>query len=270
MCAGGVGAGGVRKSLTDCRLSELTAIAADPVAVACPLTGEPLVSAMDSGDFIASHVLLQSAFYDADNLLPHVLHGDGVNVNVIDRASRIGKPHLLQQPLRKIVGHQLQTQPCFNEVVMDGMYAYTSEPIGKSGQRIGNEGRWQHHDIGCTKMERLIRISHSSVWAVLYVILKNVDQRLAQVFNRGELADVNTRQTFGQRGFAARRECPVRKIIGEPAPDEVMLLKGAECMLKNRLRRAATQRLQQLGKGRSFLPANAQKMLRGIEIERLL
>jgi hypothetical protein len=60
----------------------------------------------------------------------------------------------------------------------------------------------------------------------------------------------------------------VSKIVGESLPDEVMLLQGAEGVLKDAVFGAGLHRLQQIRKVVGFIAADSQQVLRSIEIER--
>ena len=97
-----------------------------------------------------------NAMDDARDLLTHPFHRVGVNIDALNRFGCPMKTSFFFQPLRKIVGHQMQTQPRFNEVMVNRMRADLLQAIEKSRQRVGRERRGQHHNVSGAKIEGLV------------------------------------------------------------------------------------------------------------------
>jgi hypothetical protein len=100
--------------------------------------------------------------------------------------------------------------------------------------------------------------------------VQNLDHAPAQSFYRGELPDVHARKLLRQRRLVAGEQTPVREVIRKALSNEVMFLQRSEGVLKDRIIRTRLQRSQKLAQVIRLMPADAQKVLGCIEVERLL
>src|ERR1700692_2585658 len=212
--------------------------------------------------------LRQRSFYDANNLATHVFEGRGVDIYPVERTGSLGKSDVFMQPLRKIIGHELDAQPRLDEMMVDGVDASFSqafyELLHAGGDRIGG----QHYDVGSAEIESLFG-NLAGVGMMAFEMARDYfDEAFAQIAERRELAHVHASKLFGQAGLITGGQSPVREVVGESLPNEMVLLQGAEGVLKDGILGASAQTIQQLGKGVRLERGDAQEVGRGIEVKR--
>src|SRR5579864_1582889 len=205
--------------------------------------------------------------HDLQDLAAYILQGGSVDVDPVEAVGELREIELFFQPHRKIVGVELEPEPGFDEMVMNAVHTNPVQAVSKFSQVPRHKGSRNHDGIGRAKIKRLQRGAVAGARIAVEVRLNNISQALTQCGQRRELAHIGRSQPLRQSDLVARRERPVRKIVGETFPDEMVFLERAERMLKDGGFGTGAQGVEEFRQVRGLLPLNTEQMSRRVEVE---
>lgn len=217
-----------------------------------------------------AHGLLdQRSLYDSHHLRADVFERRRVDVDAVQFTGSLRQTHILVQPLRKVIGHQFESQPGFNEVVVDGVYADLPQSLGKTLHGRSYKAGWHHGNVGRAEVKSVLCWALAGGRVVLQKFDYDLNESLPQSRHRSEFSDIDAGQSFRQTGFIASGKRPVRKVVGKTLANKVMLLPSAESVLENGIFRTIAQSLEEFRERIRPVRRDAQQMGRSVEIKRL-
>src|ERR1700739_4104938 len=99
--------------------------------------------------------LNESSLHNSSDLVFYIFQSNGINVDSIQLASRVGEPQGFMQPLGKIVRHEFQERARFNEVILNAVDAHTPQHLVKFAESPGYEFSRDNDDIGGAEIKCL-------------------------------------------------------------------------------------------------------------------
>src|SRR5215472_7961354 len=118
-------------------------------------------------------------------------------------------------------------------MMLYGMDRDLVEAVDKCRKRVRAVYRRQHYGVGRAEIKRFMRRTRPAFVVQMQELVEYFYHAPAQPFYRGKFPDVHPRKLLRQCRLVARKEAPVREVIGKPLADEVMFLQRTKRMLKN-------------------------------------
>src|SRR5258708_3102754 len=131
-------------------------------------------------------IMSQLLVNGCDDFLTRRIEGVGINVDAVAPAGESGEAEAVLQPIREIVGLELQAKTGRDEVVIEGRMADASDPVAELLEGAGFQVQRRGHFHGLAKIEWL-EGGKLCIARLGFAMFRNHAEKIAAQLGHGEI-----------------------------------------------------------------------------------